>query len=696
MAPKLSALPPMIAFPEAAWKDHLVPEEWEACLDAWILLAEAHTTLPTSDFTRVSSSDESLPLFLTSFVTQISSSLSAFQPTQRLRQLRKLSFVLAYRLLEVDPTPKSLVQWGFLADICRACSKSNAEKLVTLAWKRHSSTLELSMGQVKTSLTKELDAGIKGDLKTAEMQLRRLNSLLHVSPEACAYFVAGSDFLDSLISCYTLMNPPLRKVIISTTYLCHIGLTEGERPKLSTLVDQLYTLKVAAEAPKAGPLNANDSLVAELVTITPLLKQVQQRIDASGSGSSRAQSVIKALEGFKKPGSSDRNPRLPRRRVDKGKGRAVDGYDAHDEIHIHRMSLISQVQDLFPELGSGFVVKLLDEYNDNVEQVVAHLLEGSLPDHLENGDRSEVLYVHSPIYASAANSSSDPAITNSQPYLAPHETQPELPIRRNVFDDDELDQLAVDASKLHFGRRNPEKTADDVLQDKSNAPNKAAILSALAAFDSDDDERDDTYDIADVGGTIDSAAPGNNTEEGNTETIDAQDEALFRAYKSTPAVFNRDAEVRRGAARKALKNETGLTDEAIEGWALMLSRDPRNMRRLEAQFSMFSGAQAELAPTSWRANAAGSGPEDSDGDPSNRGRGGRVRRGGRGRGRGNVAGPTGEKETEVARQRKEANKGSRANHNRRDQRARKMARGGFPGRTEEREEKPNRYPYYDT
>jgi activating signal cointegrator complex subunit 2 len=343
------------------------------------------------------------------------------------------------------------------------------------------------------------------------------------------------------------------------------------------------------------------------------------------------------------------------------------------------MSLISQVQDLFPELGSGFVVRLLDEYNDDVEQVVAHLLESSLPAHLENGDRSEVLYVHSPIYASTANSSSDPAITNSQPYLAPHETQPELPIRRNVFDDDELDQLAVDASKLHFGRRNPEKTADDVLQDKSNAPNKAAILSALAAFDSDDDERDDTYDIADVGGTIDSAAPGNNTEEGNTETMDAQDEALFRTYKSTPAVFNRDAEVRRGAARKALKNETGLTDEAIEGWALMLSRDPRNMRRLEAQFSMFSGAQAELAPTSWRVNAAGSGPEDSDGDPSNRGRGGRVRRGGRGRGRGNVAGPTGEKETEVARQRKEANKGSRANHNRRDQRARKMARGGFPG-----------------
>jgi activating signal cointegrator complex subunit 2 len=67
--------------------------------------------------------------------------------------------------------------------------------------------------------------------------------------------------------------------------------------------------------------------------------------------------------------------------------------------------------------------------------------------------------------------------------------------------------------RFEFGRRNPDQTADDVHQDRSTGPNKAAILSALAAFGSDDDERDDTYDVADVGGTPDSAAPGNNAEE---------------------------------------------------------------------------------------------------------------------------------------------------------------------------------------
>lgn len=150
----------------------------------------------------------------------------------------------------------------------------------------------------------------------------------------------------------------------------------------------------------------------------------------------------------------------------------------------------------------------------------------------------------------------------------------------------------------------------------------------------------------------------------------------------TPSVFDRDAATRRSKPRMALKEETGMIDEAIEGWALMLSRDPRRMRRLEAKYSSFSGTQKELAPTAWRPDAGGSGTEDSDGGARG-GRGGQGGRGGRGRGgrgRGrNVAGATGEKETEVARQRKEANKGTRANHNRRDQRARKMARGGFPG-----------------
>ena len=681
----------MVPFPEAAWRNHLVPDEWEACLDAWISLAEAHLSLPAVDFTRLSAKDGSLPAFLTSFAAEISKShdaLSSSNPAKP-KELRKYSFLLSYRLLEVDYPPEPLLRWEFLADISKVYGKSHASKLVAMAWTQHSSSIETSMGLVKNSLIKELDAGMKGDLKTAEAQLKQLNHLLHASPEASAFFMAGSDFVDSLIICYKLMNPPLRNSILSALYLCLIGLTEGGKPNFSSLVDQLYSLKTAAEVHKAGPTNVNDSLVAELVTATPVVKHVQQRIEASGSGSSRAKSVLTALEGFRKPGGAGRPHHLIKRKVNKGKGIAKesDKYDhgTHGQIHIHRMSLISQVQDLFPDLGSGFVVKLLDEYNDDVEQVIAHLLEGSLPAHLEKADRFEELYVCCQlmgIQLIVHRGATSQVTGDHAPDLAPHSTPPQMPTRRNVFDDDEFDRLAVDTSRLHFGRRNPGQTADDVLQDRSNAPNRAAILSALAAFDSDDDERDDTYDVEDVGGTVDSAAPGNNTEEASADVRDGNDEALFRAYKSTPKLFERDAATRRSKPRMALKEETGMTDEAIEGWGLMLSRDARQMRRLEARFSTFTGGQKELAPTAWRASPAGSGTEDSDFDGNNRGRGGfRGGRGGRGRGRGrgNVAGPTGDKDTEIARHRKEANKGSRANHNRRDQRAKKMARGGFPG-----------------
>ncbi|KAG0647180.1 Coupling of ubiquitin conjugation to ER degradation 3 [Hyphodiscus hymeniophilus] len=675
MASKL-VLPPMVPFPETAWRNHLIPEEWNACLDAWISLAEAHLSLPNADFARQSAKDASLPTFLTSFAAENSQShniLSSSDPFKA-RALRKHAFLLSYRLLEVDNPPEPLLQWQFLADISKVYGKSHTGKLLTAAWKQHESSLEVSISQLKNALIKELDAGLKGDLKATGAQLKRLDHLLHASPKAASFFMAGSDFVDSLIHCYKLMNPPLRKAILSTLYLCLIGLTEGEKPNFSSLVDQLYSLKTAAEIHKVGPTNVNDSLVAELVTATPILRQVQQRIDSSGSGSNRAKSVITALEGFRKPGGSGRPHHLISRKFNKGTGIAKGandyGHRPYGQIHIHRMSLISQIQDLFPDLGSSFVVKVLDEYNDDVEQVITHLLEGSLPSHLETADRFEELDVTSQITSDYAAG------------LVPHSTPPQLPSRRNVFDDDEFDQLAVDTSRLHFGRRNPEQTADDVLQDRSNAPNKVAILSALAAFDSDDDERDDTYDVEDVGGTVDSAAPGNNTEEASADVTDGHDEALFRAYKATPKVFERDATTRRSKSRISLKEETGMTDEAIEGWGLMLSRDSRQMRRLEAKFSTFTGSQKDLAPTAWRASPAGSGTEESDVDGNHRGRGGsrmRSGRGGRGRGRGNVAGLTGEKETEVARQRKEAKKGSRANHNRRDQRARKMARGGFPG-----------------
>jgi activating signal cointegrator complex subunit 2 len=258
--------------------------------------------------------------------------------------------------------------------------------------------------------------------------------------------------------------------------------------------------------------------------------------------------------------------------------------------------------------------------------------------------------------------------------MPPPRSSQHLPERRNVFDGDEFDRLAVDTSRFHIGRRGQGLSADKILSDRSKAPAKSAIMAALAA-----------YDAEDVGASVDTAAhgPGEDADLG-----DKNEEALFRAYSMSPELFSRESETRRGKARTALKSETGMTDEAIEGWAIMMGRNPRQLRRLEAKFSNFQGQQRELQSTAWRDSPAGSGDEASgDGQGGRGGRGGGGRGRGRGRGRGgpgggrggaDVAGPADDKGTQISRQRKEANKGSSANHNRKAQRGKKMARAGFP------------------
>jgi activating signal cointegrator complex subunit 2 len=407
--------------------------------------------------------------------------------------------------------------------------------------------------------------------------------------------------------------------------------------------------------------------MADTVTNTPLLAKLRRSV--GGKTPERLIKLLDSLETLRSPSIARPKKRTHRKPSNKGKGRQTAAQD--HEIHIHRMSYVTQIQDLFPDLGAGFVMKLLDEYEDNVEQVTAHLLDDSLPPHLQSLDRSE----QAPIFDTSMQAGIDHLAPSSTP---PPQPEPFIPERRNVYDNDELDRLAMDSSRLHFGKRQDTTTP-------AGQSNKSAILSALAAFDADDDERDDTYDAQDVGGSIDNAHPDGEPGQSAKVTQEETDSALFESYKTSPELFGRTFDVRRGQARAALKAETGMTDEAIEGWAIMLQRDPKRLSRLESKLGAFDGRQGALARSSYRESPAGTETEDSDtpgggrGGFSGRGRG----RGGRGRGGGgrggNVSGPSGDASTVAAQKRKEANKSSQANHNRKAQRGKKMARGGFPG-----------------
>ncbi|KAF6830326.1 CUE domain-containing protein [Colletotrichum plurivorum] len=675
----MAHLPPFAPFPPASWLSHLTTSDWDSLTTAWTTLAQAHLALPEAQLSKLAAPKDETPSSLTSFLSTFIPSVAESGPSPlgaNAKPLLRVVFTLTSRLLtsSSQPPPGQLTTAPFLSSFAKLFRK-NAPATLTKAFDTHPSAIEASLHPFKKTLTKSLEAGLKSDIRLLESRLSSLNHLLHASSQAASFFLAGADFLDALISAYKITNPPLRKVLIATSYLCLVGIAEAG--KMGMLADVLFSLKSAAETHRAGVLNVNDSLVAELVTATPVLRQLLRKAEEKGAASSALRTRISALEGFRKPGGAVTRPkRLVKRKVDKGKG-VADKNEAREELHAHRQSQIALIQDLFPDLGSAFVSKLFDEYGDNTEVVTAHLLEDSLPPHLAHLDRSEQLYVSCILSSilSIANVYRSPMMERRYSHdIAPRPTPPQLPQRHNVFDDDELDRLDLDVSKLHFGKKDADKTADDVLKDRSAAPNKAAILSALAAFDSDDDERDDTYDADDVGGTVDAA---------NDEVDrDSSEETLFKAFQADPGVFDRQAETRRGQARGKLREETGMTDEAIEGWAVMLVRNPAQKRRLEAKYNgaaAFTGAQNELVSTSWRAG------EDSEADGGSSSRGGRGRGrggGGRGRGRGgrgNVAGPTGDKDTEAARRRKEASKGSRANHNRRDQRARKMARGGLPG-----------------
>ncbi|KJX92175.1 CUE domain-containing protein, partial [Zymoseptoria brevis] len=578
MLDKMS-IPAFAPLPPANIRLSLGHQEWEACLDAWLTLAELTLRLPLDKFSIAASDDGSLPVFLGSFYQELSEVNSNGFNTPKALALRKVCFRLVARAWLEDVTvSQSLLAWNFLSNFCHAHLKSSAlPQIMAKLWRKR-------FGVLIPALQKQKDLAViileSNKMDGATVLLPQLGSITHASADIGSFFMTGSDFLDACIGTYGRASSDAEKKALSTSvYLCLASLAKTDVQSTSLLSDHLYTLK--AQADKSGP-----SLLADIVTNTPLLSKL--RLLVGTKAADRLFKLLDTLDTYRSP-SLARRKKHPQRKPNNGKGRQSE---AQNPINIHRMSLVTQIQDLFPDLGSGFLMKLLDEYNDDVEQVTAHLLEDSLPPHLASLDRTETAPIHT----------TDPQTQID--HLAPHSTPPRsqspfLPNRHNVFDNDELDSST---SNLHIGKK-PSRP--------SFPSNKAAILSALAAFDRDDDERDDTYDVEDVGGTVDTAhpdgEPGPNLKLSQSEV----DATLFAAYKANPELFGRTFNIRRSQARMAMKAETGMTDEAIEGWAIMLTREPGRLKRLEAKAgaAAFDGKQAELAGTAYR---EGTETEDSD------------------------------------------------------------------------------------
>ncbi|KAL7277193.1 hypothetical protein ACG7TL_009041 [Trametes sanguinea] len=340
---------------------------------------------------------------------------------------------------------------------------------------------------------------------------------------------------------------------------------------------------------------------------------------------------------------------------------------------------LAQVLDLFPDQDPSYIRSLLAHpdypYKGDAERLIGALLEGTAP------TKTEI---------EAAISRQAAVLANTEQQGRKQVAEDEFAFtkgRRNVFDDE-----AMDLSKVKIGKQSEDTQV--VLQDRAFIEEmKADILRRAEEISDDENEEDEVggkgkgkdlayeedLEDADVVKVLDGDPSdlegGESDAEGDAEgaeTLRSPEAILEQAYIRDSKLFERDGQTRRSEARADLKAQTGMSDEQIEGWRIMLERAPQKKERLLAKYE-FTGNKPLATPVQSEA-----GPSGSRGGGSGRG-GGRGRgRGGRGRGGGGGGGEGGEGGNARDRAWKDKNKASRANHHRKRGHDKKMARAGGP------------------
>ncbi|XP_045615648.2 LOW QUALITY PROTEIN: activating signal cointegrator 1 complex subunit 2 [Procambarus clarkii] len=181
--------------------------------------------------------------------------------------------------------------------------------------------------------------------------------------------------------------------------------------------------------------------------------------------------------------------------------------------HIELASLVSNVQDLLPELGAGFIQECLKYYCYSTEDVIHALLEGSLPPSLVTLDRSMPAQVEQkPSSPPLPPSTEDDTQTKGV-------QQTDFMDRANVWNNDEFDVFSrsdIDKSKVYKGKKpkhietlGTDKESIDKIKEiarKYDERGGTSIYEDEFRYEPDehsgwtyDDEYDDTYDDNEAG-----------------------------------------------------------------------------------------------------------------------------------------------------------------------------------------------------
>lgn len=644
-------LPPLLNYPSKAIQDQLPSEEWNVCLAIWVSSIELRLRLTEKQFTDLSVDALGVP-FLLSYLSRSSSRTISTSVDGQDKPFHRICKVYLQKVITSQVNRLiPLLLFDLLGSGSLAYARSETWKnTVKKSWQQQQKQVKKAIESVKSTLSASSSAPAQAQC------LRKLSALTKALPATATVTVAGADYLDTLTDLYQYGTAELREAITENLFCSFVALLQERH--VSILTDNVYHLK--SESDRLRKSNANATTVlSSLLCTTTFLKHMSANSDIA----TRKQTLIEQLTQYKRD-TLHLHPLPQKAKQRKGKTRAVED----NAVHMHKAAQVSQIHELFPHLSTSYVLKVLDFYENDAEASVAALLEpDSLPAHLH-----------------------DQNIPDDQPYveaavrdLEPRSTPDFAPERRGRIED-EFDRLEISSKQIRRGKK---AVTDEPITSQGHAKSKAAILSALAAFDSDDDERDDTYDIADIGGAVDNTV---DSDERRQAAIDPHEASLYGSWKANRELFARDSKTRASNIRQQLKRETGLSDEQIEGWAIMLDKDKKMQDRLADRYSSatsFSGQQRVIESTKWQANTSADNSETESGaerSNDNRRMGQAGIRGhrnfgrGGGRGGGTASGAPGDAATQQARKRKEQGRGRGGANNRRDARAKKVGRGMGP------------------
>ncbi|XP_010538144.1 PREDICTED: activating signal cointegrator 1 complex subunit 2-like [Tarenaya hassleriana] len=167
-----------------------------------------------------------------------------------------------------------------------------------------------------------------------------------------------------------------------------------------------------------------------------------------------------------------------------------------DEDAVVMQSKISQIKDLFPDYGNGFLAACLEAYNQNPEEIIQRILEGTLHEDLKRLDTS-LETMPQPKSASTISSQdkgkgklveSDDIITSSVPYKEQAIIKGPSPHAASS-----ASSASSTMTMGRFIRKAKDDAPNHAILDARNENDKAKDAALLAEYEYED-EYDDSFD----------------------------------------------------------------------------------------------------------------------------------------------------------------------------------------------------------